>query len=67
MEWKECEPIIHDHNYDLPVTMVGWVDVRDSDRGDFRCLRVVGTSLASCADGSVQDCGISIANTLEIP
>ena len=31
MEWKGCESIIHDHDCDLWVTMVGWVDVLDSD------------------------------------
>ena len=29
MEWKGCESIIHDHECDLWVTMVGWVDVVD--------------------------------------
>ena len=39
MEWKGCESIIHDHDSDLWVTMVWWVDVPDSDWGDFwrRC------------------------------
>ena len=37
---KGCELIIPDNNRDFRVTMVGrWVDVRDSDRGDFRSWR----------------------------
>ena len=36
MELKGCELIIHDHDRDLWVTMVGWVDVMHSDWGDFR-------------------------------
>ena len=36
MERKGCEWIIHDHDCDLWVTMVGWVDVPYSDWGDFR-------------------------------
>ena len=36
MERKGCESIIHDHDCDLWVTMVGWVDVLYSDWGDFR-------------------------------
>ena len=31
IEWKGCELIIHDHERDLSVTMVGWMDVLDSD------------------------------------
>ena len=31
MERKGCESIIHDHDCDLRVTMVGWVDVPYSD------------------------------------
>ena len=39
MERKGCGLIIHDRDSDLLVTMVGWVDVPDSDWGDFwrRC------------------------------
>ena len=37
--------IIHDHyGCDLWVTMVVWVDVLDSDQGDFRHQRAVNTS-----------------------
>ena len=31
---KGYESIIHDHERDLWVSMVGWVDVPDSDRGE---------------------------------
>ena len=43
-EWKGCESIIHDHDCDLWVTMVGWVDVPYSDWGDFRRRRAVDIS-----------------------
>ena len=45
MEWGGCESIIHDHDHDLWVTMVGGVvDVPDlSDWGDFRRRRAVDT------------------------
>ena len=33
---KWCVATIHDHGIDLFVTMVGWVDVPDSDKGDFK-------------------------------
>ena len=46
MEWKGCESIIHDHDCDLWVTMVGWVDVPYSDWGDFRRRRAV--DISSC-------------------
>ena len=36
MERKGCELIIHDHDCDLWVALVGWVDVPYSDWGDFR-------------------------------
>ena len=36
MERKGCESIIHDHDRDLWVIMVGWVDVLYSDWNDFR-------------------------------
>ena len=45
MEWKGCEPPIGDHDIDLCVTMVGWVNVPDSDRGDFGRRRVVDISI----------------------
>ena len=41
MERKGYESIIHDHDHDLWVTMVGWVDVSYSDWGDFRRRRAV--------------------------
>ena len=44
MERKGCESIIHDHDCDLWVTMVGWVDVPYSDWGDFRRRRAVDIS-----------------------
>ena len=44
MERKGCESIIHEHDRDLWVTMLGWVYVPDSDRGDFKRRRVVDTS-----------------------
>ena len=44
MEWKGCESIIHDHDCDLWVTMVGWVDVPYSDWGDFRRRRAADIS-----------------------
>ena len=36
MEQKGWELIIPDHERDLCVTVVGWVDVRVNERGDFR-------------------------------
>ena len=36
--------MIHDNEHDFCVTMVGWVDVLDSDRGDFRRQHVVNVS-----------------------
>ena len=44
MERKGCESIIHEHDRDLWVTMLGWVYVPDSDRGDFKRRRAVDTS-----------------------
>ena len=44
MERKGCESSIHDHDIDFYVTMVGCVDVPDSDRGDFRRWRAVNIS-----------------------
>ena len=42
---KGCESSIHGHDIDLCVTMVGWVVVSDSDRGDFR--RWCGVDISS--------------------
>ena len=48
MERKGCELIIiHDHDRDLWVTLVGWVDVLYSDWGDFRRRRAVDISSLS--------------------
>ena len=44
MERKGCESIIHDHDCDLWVTMVGWWDVPYSDWGDFRRRRAIDIS-----------------------
>ena len=44
MERKGYESIIHDHDCDLWVTMVGWVDVSYIDWGDFRRRRAVDIS-----------------------
>ena len=44
MKWKGCESIIHDHDHELWVTMVGWVDVPYSDWGDFRRRRAIDIS-----------------------
>ena len=44
MERNGCELIIHDHDSDLWVTMVGWVDVPDSDWGDFKRQRAIDIS-----------------------
>ena len=44
MERKGCDPIIYDHDCDLWVTMVGWVDVLYSDWGDFRRQHAVDIS-----------------------
>ena len=44
LEWKGCELIIHDHDRDLWVTLVVWVDVPYSDWGDFRRRRAVDIS-----------------------
>ena len=46
MERKGCELIIHDHDCDLWVALVGWVDVPYSDWGDFRRRRAV--DISSC-------------------
>ena len=44
IERKGCDLIIHDNERDFCVTMVGWVDVPDSDRDDFRRRRAVNVS-----------------------
>ena len=41
MERKGCESLIHDHDCDIWVTMVGWVNVPYSDWGEFRRRRAV--------------------------
>ena len=46
MERKGSELIIHDHDRDLSVTLVGLVDVPYSDWGDFRRRRAV--DISSC-------------------
>ena len=44
MERKGCELIIYDHDCDLWVALVGWMDVPYSDWGDFRRRRAVDIS-----------------------
>ena len=44
LEQKRFESIIHDHDHEPWVTMVGWVDVSGSDWGDFRRQRAIGIS-----------------------
>ena len=44
MERKESESSIHDYMILTSVTMVGWADVPDSDRGDFGRRRAVDIS-----------------------
>ena len=44
VEQNGCEVINYDHDCDLWVTIVGWVDVPDSDWGDFRRRRAIDTS-----------------------
>ena len=56
MKRKGCELIIHDHDCDLWVTMVGWVDVLYSDLGDFRRRRAVDISSSV---GGLHDMGFS--------
>ena len=57
MERKGYELIIHDHECsDLWVTMVGWVDVLDSYRGDFRRRRAVDISSWWCLCGVSPNC-----------
>ena len=44
IERKGRESIIHDHDRDFCVTMVGWMVAPDNDWGDFRRRRAVDTS-----------------------
>ena len=44
MEQIGCVSIIHGHDRDLWATMVGWMDVPDSDWGDFRRRRAIDIS-----------------------
>ena len=41
MKRKGCESIIHDHDRDLWVIVMGSMDVPDIDLGDFRYRRVI--------------------------
>ena len=41
---KRCESSIHDYDIGLCVTMVVWLYVPDSERGDFRRRRSVDIS-----------------------
>ena len=50
MKRKGCELIIHDHDRDLWINVVGWVEVPDSDCGDFRRRRAVDISISLCED-----------------
>ena len=43
-ERKGCEAIIQNHDCDLWVTMVGWVNVPYIDWGDFRRQRAIDIS-----------------------
>ena len=44
VEQKRCESIIHGHDRELWLIMMGWVDVPDKDWGDFRGRRAVDIS-----------------------
>ena len=46
IECKGCELIIHANEHNFCVTMIGWVDVQDSDQGDFRHWYAV--DISSC-------------------
>ena len=48
MERRKCNTIIHDHNADICVTILGCVDVWESDRGDFRRRHVFDISSFLC-------------------
>ena len=60
MEGNWCEWIIHDHECDIWVNMKGWVDVPDSDRGDFRSRRVVDISSCLCIPRGVDGNSLNI-------
>ena len=40
----ECGSIIHDHDCDIGVNIVGWLDVWDCDCSDLRCQHAINTS-----------------------
>ena len=44
IEGKGYESIIYDREMDLCVTILRWMDVRDSDRGDINCPCAVNES-----------------------
>ena len=50
MEWKGYKSFVRDHDIDFCVTMVGCVDVPDSDPGDFRRRRAVDISSWTLGD-----------------
>ena len=52
-ELKGRESVIHDHDRDLCVTM-GWVDVPDSDWGDFRWSQSQGKFLCVGGQGGLR-------------
>ena len=65
MERKGCESIIHDHDSDLWVTMVGWVALLDSDWGDFKGWRAI--EISSYIEYEVSDeKNLAIHGTLEM-
>ena len=45
MERYECESSIHDHDIYFGMTLVGYMDITDSGRGDFRRRRAVDISI----------------------
>ena len=66
MELKGCESSIHDHDL-TNVTMVGWADVPDSDRGDFRRQHAVDISSFVNAPSQwevVLQCTLSLAGRI---
>ena len=65
MEWKGRESIIHDHDHDLWVTMVGWVDVLYSDWGDFRCRLAVDISSLKMWVVRIMHCIKSITSLIQ--
>ena len=52
LTWNEkwCDSIIHDLYRALCVTVVGWVDVLESDRGDFRHRRTIDIFTYMCCN-----------------